>query len=70
MFGGPPSEIPIAGIYFPPALLVVALGLLITWLVARALNRTRAARIFWNPPLAFLSMWLLSSALIAIVLGI
>ncbi|MHC4991379.1 MAG: DUF1656 domain-containing protein [Planctomycetota bacterium] len=63
-----PSELTIAGVYFPPALLVGVLGLLAAWVVAKLLNRTRLARYFWNPPLAFLAMWLLFSAIIGLFL--
>jgi hypothetical protein len=62
-----PAELTIAGIYFPPALAVVLLGLVAAWAAATVLNRTRLARFFWNPPLAFLAMWALMSAVIGLL---
>ena len=61
-----PSELPLGGVYLPPALVVGILGLLAAWAVTRVLNRTRLSRFFWNPPLAFLAMWALLSALIGL----
>ena len=61
-----PSEFSIGGVYLPPALLVFVLGFAAAWLAARVLNRTRLARFFWNPPLTFLAMWALCSALIGL----
>jgi uncharacterized protein DUF1656 len=63
MAGLIPSELSIAGIYFPPALLVGVLGLVATSVLAKVLNWTRLSRFFWYPPLAFLGLWLLVSAL-------
>jgi hypothetical protein len=57
-----PSELPVTGVYLPPALVVAPLGLLGAWVLSRVLDRTRLARYFWNPPLAFLGMWVLISA--------
>jgi len=62
-----PSELVFAGIYFPPALLVGALGLIAAWLVAKYLNRTRLARFLWYPALAFVAMWALFSAIIGLL---
>jgi hypothetical protein len=62
-----PSELAIGGVYLPPALLVGVLGLIAAWLAAKLLNRTRLARYFWNPPLAFLAMWALMSAIIGLL---
>jgi hypothetical protein len=61
-----PSELSIGGMYLPPALLVGLLGLVAAWVAAKILNRTRLSRFFWNPPLAFLAMWALMSAIIAL----
>jgi hypothetical protein len=63
-----PSELPIAGVYLPPALVVGLLGLAAAWVAVTILNRTRLARFFWNPPLAFLAMWALMSAVIGLFL--
>lgn len=62
-----PSELYFGGVYFPPVLLVGLLGLTVAWLTARILNRTRLARFFWHPPLAFLAIWVLMSAIIGLL---
>jgi hypothetical protein len=62
-----PSELPIlGGMYIPPALAVGVLGLIAAWLVAKFLNRTRLARFVAYPPLAFLALWVLTSASIGL----
>ncbi len=66
MFNPAPSEIPIGGVYLPPALVVILAALALAWITAKILNRARLARFFWNPPLAFLAMWALLSALIGL----
>jgi len=66
MFHPIPSELPIAGVYMPPALLVGLLGLAAAWVLTKVLNRTRLSRFFWNPPLAFLALWALMSAVIGL----
>ena len=68
MFHPLPSEMTFFGIFLPPALLVGLLGLVAAWFAAKVLNRTRLARFFWNPPLAFLAIWVLASALIGLSL--
>jgi hypothetical protein len=68
MFHPIPSELPIGGTYLPPALLLGLLGLAAAWVVTKILNRTRLSRFFWNPPLAFLAIWALMSAVIGLFL--
>ena len=63
-----PFERYIGGVYFPPALLVGMLGFVLALVAAQLLNRLRLSRFFWHPPLAFLAMWALISALIALCL--
>ena len=63
-----PSELPLWETYFPPALVIGFLGFLAAWLVSKILNDTRLARFFWNPPLAFLAIWALMSAVIGLFL--
>ena len=58
-----PREIFHLWLYVPPALVVALVGLFVALLTARFLNRTRLARWFWHPPLAFLGFWVLSSSL-------
>lgn len=64
MYHPTPSELPVGGVYVPPALVVGLLGLAATWLATKLLNRTHLSRFFWHPPLAFLAMWVLMSAII------
>jgi membrane associated rhomboid family serine protease len=61
-----PSEIAIAGVYVPPALVIALAGLLAAWALARILDRTRLTRFFWNPPLTLLAIWVLMSAIIGL----
>jgi hypothetical protein len=68
MFHPIPSELPVGGVYLPPALLLGLLGLAAAWVVTKILNRTRLSRFFWNPPLAFLAIWALMSAVIGLFL--
>jgi hypothetical protein len=68
MFHPIPSELPVGGMYLPPALLLGLLGLAAAWVVTKILNRTRLSRFFWNPPLAFLAIWALMSAVIGLSL--
>jgi hypothetical protein len=68
MFHPIPSELPVGGMYLPPALLLGLLGLAAAWVVTKILNRTRLSRFFWNPPLAFLAIWALMSAVIGLFL--
>ena len=66
MFDLIPSEVPLGGMYLPPALLVALSGIAATWFVARVLNRTHLTRFFWNPPLALVAIWALMSAVIGL----
>ena len=51
-----PSELAIGGVYLPPMLLALLLGLIAAGLTARWMNRRRLGRYLANPPLVFLSM--------------
>jgi hypothetical protein len=46
-----PSEVAIAGVYFPPLLLAGMLGAMAAWLTVMLLNRYRLSRFFFYPPL-------------------
>jgi hypothetical protein len=59
-----PSEISIGGVYFPPLLLAAILGVTAAVLTASGLNRYRLSRFFTNPPLVFLALATLYTALI------
>jgi len=51
-----PSEVAIAGVYFPPLLLAGLLGVAAAVLTAFFLNRYRLSRFFFYPPLVFLAL--------------
>lgn len=51
-----PSEFSIAGVYFPPLLIVAIAAVVAAWLTAMALNRFRLSRFFYSPPLVFLAL--------------
>jgi len=63
-----PTELTIAGVYLPPALVVGLVALIAAWVATKILNRTRLARFFWQPPLAFLAIWALFGAVIGLFL--
>ena len=68
MFTHIPSEIEILGVYFPPLFVAILAGLLCALGLARLLNWTGLSRFFWHPPLAFTALWLLSTALVGLIL--
>ena len=51
-----PSEIAIAGVYFPPLLFAAILGIAGAVLTAFLLNRFRLSRFFYYPPVVFLAL--------------
>ncbi len=67
MFLNVPSEVQILGVYFPPLFLAIVAGLLCAVGIANLLNRTGLGRLFWHPPLALFSLWLLSTSLIGLL---
>jgi hypothetical protein len=66
MSGPVPAEVSWGWIYLPPSLFVLALGAIGAWLITRVLNRTGLSRYFWHPPLAFVGLTVLLSALIGL----
>jgi hypothetical protein len=60
-----PSEVSIAGVYFPPYLLATALGAAAAGVTALLLNRYRLSRYFFYPPLAFLGLAIFYTGFIA-----
>ncbi len=61
-----PKEIVIGGVYLQPTLVLLVVSLFLTWMIAKLLNRTRITRFFANPPVVFLAIWALTSALIGL----
>ena len=51
-----PMEISIDGIYFPPIMFAILLGILLAGVVAKLLNRFNLTRFIWHPPLFFVAL--------------
>ena len=67
MFDPVPSDVAIGGMYVAPALLVALFGLVAASVAVKTLNRTGLSRFVWHPPLAFLALWALFSALVGLL---
>ena len=63
-----PSEFTIGGVYMPPVLVATILGVLAAHVTTRLLNRFRLSRYFFYPPLVFLSLAVIFTALVGTVL--
>ncbi|MDJ0948354.1 MAG: DUF1656 domain-containing protein [Alphaproteobacteria bacterium] len=59
-----PSEVAIAGVYFPPLLFAAILGTVAAIVTAFALNRYRLSRFFYYPPVVFLALAVIYTGLI------
>ena len=59
-----PHEFAIGGIYLPPMLIAAALGVVVTLVIARLLNRYRLSRHFFYPPAVLLSLVIIFTVLI------
>ncbi len=55
-FSGVPMEISIGGIYFPPIMFAILLGVVLAGLLAKVLNRLNLTRFIWHPPLFFVAL--------------
>lgn len=51
-----PSEISVGGIYFPPILFAIVLGVSLAMLLAKCLDRLNLTRFIWHPPLFLLAL--------------
>ena len=63
-----PSEVAIAGVYFPPLLLASILGTLAAAFIARALNYFGLSRYVWHPPLFFVALAIICTGLVGVFL--
>ena len=63
-----PHEVMIGGVYLPPLLLAVALGLLASLVTARLLNRFRLSNYFFYPPLVFIGLMVIYTVLVGALL--
>jgi len=56
LLAGVPSEVAIAGVYFPPLFFIVILAIALTMLTAGVLNRVKLSKYFFYPPLVFVAL--------------
>ena len=63
-----PKEFTIGGVYFPPLLIAATLGVLAAVVTAMLLNRYRISRYFYYPPLVFIALAVIYTAMIGVVL--
>ena len=61
-----PMEISIGGIYFPPIMFAILLGVVLASVIARLLNRFNLTRFIWHPPLFFIALSVVCTRLVAI----
>jgi hypothetical protein len=59
-----PHEFALGGVYMPPLFVASLLGLTVAVVVARLLNKYRLSRYFFYPPLVFVAMLAIFTALI------
>jgi hypothetical protein len=59
-----PSEFVFGGVYFSPLLIASVIGVLIAWLLTQLLNRLDLSRFVWWPPLFFLALVVICTALV------
>ena len=59
-----PKEFAIGGVYMPPLLIAAILGTIAAVVTARMLNRYRLSKYFFYPPLVFLALAIIYTALI------
>lgn len=62
-----PTEVNMAGIFFPPLFVPVFLGFIACCLIIWLINSHGWGYYIWHPPLFFLSMLLLVSSLFALM---
>ena len=63
-----PAEVAFGGVYFPPLFFVIIMGVISAYGVTVVLNRTGVSKYFWHPPLAFMALILLMTALIGLII--
>ena len=61
-----PMEIAIGGIYFPPIMFAILLGVVLASFIARLLNRFNLTRFIWHPPLLFIALSVVCTRLVGI----
>jgi len=58
-----PIEFNIGGVYMPPLLIASVMGVLTAMVVARLLNSYRLSKYFFYPPLVFVALSLIFTAI-------
>ena len=61
-----PMEISIGGIYFPPIMFAILLGVVLASVISRLLNRFNLTRFIWHPPLFFIALAVVCTRLVGI----
>ena len=61
-----PMEISIGGIYFPPIMFAILLGVLLAGIIAKLLNKSNLTRFVWHPPLFFLALTVVCTRVVSI----
>ena len=49
-------EVSIGGIYFPPIMFAILLGIVLAGIISKLLNRFNLTRFIWHPPLFFVAL--------------
>lgn len=68
MFEQIPAEVSFGWVYFPPWFFVVAFGVIGAYIITAILNRTGLSKYFWHPPLAFVAIAAIISAIIGLLI--
>jgi hypothetical protein len=63
-----PMEISIGGIYFPPIMFAILLGVILAGVVTKLLNRFNLTRFIWHPPLFFIAMAVVCTKIVEILI--
>ncbi len=63
-----PMEIAIGGIYFPPVMFAIILGVIVAEVTGRLLNRFDLTRFIWHPPLFFIALAVICTRLVGLYL--
>lgn len=63
-FATMPSELVIGGVYLSPLLVASILGVILAWVLTQILNLLELSRFVWWPPLFFLALAVICTALI------
>ena len=63
-----PMELAIGGIYFPPVMFAILLGILLAGVLAKLLNRLNLTRFIWHPPLFFVALTVVCTRLVGLLI--